>query len=86
MNLRGLVPNFYIHVSVRDFNDPYFSVLRLRTYRKKYINRSQIHECRNWKRDRAVSFLEIFFSNFRYSAFAMRFRIHRYEAASHKNS
>jgi hypothetical protein len=25
----------------------------------KYINRSQIHECGNWERDRAVSFLGI---------------------------
>jgi hypothetical protein len=43
------------------------------TYRLwEYINRSQIHECRNWKRGcalrRAVSFLGIFVLNFRYSA------------------
>ncbi len=30
------------------------------------INRSQIHECRNWERGRAVSFLGIFVSNFQY--------------------
>jgi hypothetical protein len=38
----------------------------------EYKNRSQIHECRNWKRGcalrRAVSFLGIFVLNFRYSA------------------
>ncbi len=37
----------------------------------EYMNRSQRHECRNWERGRAVSFLEIFVSNFRYSAFAV---------------
>jgi hypothetical protein len=29
------------------------------------------HECRNWDRGRAVSFLGIFVSNFRYNAFAV---------------
>ncbi len=43
MKLRGFVPNSYIHVSVND----------------RYINRSQIHECRNCERGRAVSFLGI---------------------------
>ncbi len=33
----------------------------------EHINRSQIHECGNWERDRAVSFLGIFGLNFRYS-------------------
>jgi hypothetical protein len=37
----------------------------------KHINRLQIHECRNWERSRAVSFLRIFVSNFRYSVFAV---------------
>ncbi len=36
-----------------------------------YINWSQTQECRNWKRGRAVSFIGIFVSNFRYSAFAV---------------
>ncbi len=31
------------------------------------INRSQIHECRNWERGRAVSILGIFLSKFWYS-------------------
>jgi hypothetical protein len=35
-------------------------------------NRSQIHKCNNWERDRAVSFLGICVSNFRYSVFAVR--------------
>ncbi len=37
----------------------------------EYVNRSQIHECRNWKRGRAVSFMGIFVSNFWYSALAV---------------
>ncbi len=35
------------------------------------VNRSLLHECRNWERGRAVSFLEIFVSNFRYNVFAV---------------
>jgi hypothetical protein len=31
-----------------------------------------MQECRNWERGRAVSFLGIFVSNFRYSVFAVR--------------
>ncbi len=50
----------------------YFAVLRLKTDRGNiHINRSQIHECRNWEKGRAVSFLGIFGSNFRDSAFAL---------------
>ncbi len=48
-----------------------FAVLRLWNDCGKYINPSQIHECSNWKRGSADSFLGIFFSNFRYSAFAV---------------
>jgi hypothetical protein len=36
-------------------------------YLWEYINRSQVHECRNWERGRTVSFLRIYVSNFRYS-------------------
>ncbi len=36
-----------------------------------WINRSQKHEWRNWDRGRAVSYLGIFVSNFRYTAFAV---------------
>ncbi len=35
----------------------------------EYINRSQKHECRNWDLGRAVPFLGIFVSNFRYCVF-----------------
>ncbi len=48
----------------------YFPVLRLRTDRGN-LNCSQIHKCSNWERGRAVSFLGIFVSSFRYSAFAV---------------
>ncbi len=34
-----------------------------------------IHECRNWKRGRAVSFLGIFVSNFWYTVFAVHCKI-----------
>ncbi len=33
-----------------------------------YINRSEVHECRNWERGPRVSFLGIHKSDFRYSA------------------
>jgi hypothetical protein len=36
-----------------------------------YINRSQKHECRSWDCSRAVPFLGIFVSNFRYCVFAV---------------
>ena len=36
------------------------------------IHSSQIHECRNWERGRAVSFLGIFISNFHFSVFFCR--------------
>ncbi len=36
----------------------------------QYINRSQVHECRNWERGCAVSFLGIPKSDFQYSALA----------------
>jgi hypothetical protein len=64
MKLRDLVPNLYIHVSVSDLHtvlprSTYFAVLRLRTD----------HE--NMYKSFTVSFLGIFVSNFRYSAFAV---------------
>ncbi len=40
-----------------------------------YINCSQIHECRNRERDRTVSFLGIYKSNFRYSACAHTYNL-----------
>ncbi len=37
----------------------------------QYINRSQTHECGNWNWGRAIPFLAIFVSNFRYCVFAV---------------
>jgi hypothetical protein len=44
MKLRGLVPYSYIHVSLSDLHIPTIG---------------QIHECRNWERGHAVTFLGI---------------------------
>ncbi len=38
----------------------------------EYINRSQTHECGNWAWGRAIPFLEIFVSKFRYFVFAVQ--------------
>ncbi len=40
----------------------------------EYINHSQIHECRNWEGGRAVSFLGIHKSDFRYSVAHARYQ------------
>jgi hypothetical protein len=75
--LRGLVPNFYIHVCVSDSYIPMIGPPILLycvcgpIVGILYINCSQIHECRNWERGRAFSFLGILVSTFRYSAFAV---------------
>jgi hypothetical protein len=83
MKLRGLLisitdlfcslsPNFHIHLSVSDlyFQDrsASFATAKQADRSWEYINRSHIHECRNWERGRAVSLLEIPKSDFRYSA------------------
>jgi hypothetical protein len=39
----------------------------------EYINRTQKHECKNWDYGRAVHFLGIYVSNFRYSIFAVNY-------------
>ncbi len=53
----------------------YFAAARLADRSWKYINSSQIYECRNWEWGRAVLFLGIyFFPNFRYDVFAERGR------------
>jgi hypothetical protein len=62
IKLRGLVPNFHIHVSVSNLNIPMIG---------PHILMQQIHECRYWERGRAVSFLGIFVSIFRYSVYAV---------------
>jgi hypothetical protein len=59
MKLRGLVPNFHIHVSVGDLYIPTIGLPIL----------LQIHECRNWERSHAqIHFWEHLF---RYSIFAV---------------
>jgi hypothetical protein len=57
MKLPGYVPNsFIIYVHVRS---AYFSAA------------DTVHECRNWERGRAVSFMGICVSIFRYSVYAV---------------
>jgi hypothetical protein len=72
MKLCGLVPNFYIYVCMSDLSIPTIGPQTKCTTIGGpivgiYINRLQIHECRNREQDRSVSFLGIFVSNFRYS-------------------
>ncbi len=76
MKLRRLVPNFYIHVSVSDLYIlmmvHIFCCIVFVNRSWEYINRSQTHECGNWERGGAVSFLGIVVSpNFPYIAFAV---------------
>ncbi len=53
MKLRGLFPNFHIHVSVSDYIFPgpvhLFCCSKKADVSCEYINRSQIHECRDWE-------------------------------------
>jgi hypothetical protein len=50
--LRGLSPNFHIHVSVSDLYIPRIGLLILLQENLDgfwaYINRSQTHKCENW--------------------------------------
>jgi hypothetical protein len=75
MKLRGLVPNFWIYVSVVDLYIPTIGPPIMQYSVCGPIvgiyERSQIHECKNWERGRAVSILEIFVSYFRYSKFVV---------------
>jgi hypothetical protein len=62
MKLDGLVPNLYIHVSVSDLYIPTIGLpifLQRNRWTWDHINCSQIHECGNWERGRAVPFLGI---------------------------
>jgi hypothetical protein len=79
--LRGLVPNFHVHVSVSDLYIPTNGppILLGRPITGIYINRSQIHVCRNWERGHAVSSLEIFISNFRHSVVAVRHEVLKHD-------
>jgi hypothetical protein len=66
MKLRGLVPNAYIsRIRIRTISLPILLQVDLSW---EYINRSEIHECGNWERNRAVSFLGIHKSNLLCSA------------------
>jgi hypothetical protein len=78
VKLHGLVPHFCIHASVKDLyvysNDwsANFALLRLRTDGGNIkIAHRYMNSCRNWEGGPAVSFLGIFVSNFRSSAFAV---------------
>jgi hypothetical protein len=74
MKLRGLVPNFHIHVSMSDLYIPTIGppiLQQQNTVDGEYINRSPIYEGRNWELGRTVSFQGIYVSNFRYSFFAV---------------
>ena len=76
-NYNVLSPNSYTHISVRDLyifpriGSVYFAAAQYVDRSCEYINRSQTHECRNWERGRAVSFLGIFVSTIGYSVFAV---------------
>jgi hypothetical protein len=77
MQLCDLVPNFCNHVYVSDLyiptiEPPILLYCVCGPIVETYKSLSQIHECINWERGRAVSFLGIFVSNFRYSAFAVQ--------------
>ncbi len=73
--LRGLSPNFRIHVSVSDLYIPRIGT-HISSSRKgrpswEYIIRSQTHECGNWDWGPNSPFLGIFVSNFRHFVFAV---------------
>jgi hypothetical protein len=67
MNLRGLVPNFHIHVSVNylyiTMIGPPFCCSKIGgPIAEIYKSLTDtVHECRHWERGRAVSFLEYLF-------------------------
>ncbi len=73
--LRGLSHNFLIHVCLWAIyifprSAHLFSYSRTgRDRSEEYINCTWRHECKNWDCSRAVPFLGIFVSNFRYCVF-----------------
>jgi hypothetical protein len=59
-------PNAYIHVHIWErfmyifqYQSAYFAAAKYVDGSWEEINRSQTHECRNWERGRAISFLEV---------------------------
>jgi hypothetical protein len=92
MKLRGLVPNFYIHVFVSDLYIPTIGLQMqfskicgpiVGTY-KSFTD--TVHECRSWERGHTVSFLGIFVSNFRYSfIYTISFSIHERGRMNHQS-
>jgi hypothetical protein len=70
MKLRGLVPNFHIHVSVSYLHIP---TIGPPIFCSKIGGPIVViyNECGNWDKGRAVSFLGIFVSSFRYHVFAV---------------
>ncbi len=77
--LRGLSPNFYIHVSVSDLYipriGPHISSSRTAVQSWEYIIHSQTHECGNWDWGPDIPFLGILSSNFRHFFFAVQIPI-----------
>jgi hypothetical protein len=78
--LRGLSPNFHIHVSVSDVYSIFPGLVphiflqqnrQINCAKNENINGSQTHEYGNWDSSRAIPFLEIFVSNFRFWFFAV---------------
>jgi hypothetical protein len=62
--LRGLSPNIHIYVSVSDLSIPRIGPLiwlqqNMTDRSWKYINLSQMYECRNWETEHNNSVLEI---------------------------
>ncbi len=73
--LRGLSPNFHIHVSVSDLYSIFPASVHIFPPAEKadpsYIIRSQSQECGNWDWGPDIPFLGIFVSNFRHFDFAV---------------
>jgi hypothetical protein len=68
--LRGLSPNYHIHVSVSVLHIPtigqdYSAAGKYVDRSWEYINRSHTHECGKWNRGRAIPFLGIHNWDFR---------------------
>ncbi len=69
--LRGLSLNFHIHVSDSQDRSTSFHGAELADRSWEYMNRYQTHGCGNWDCGRAIPFLGICVSNFRYWFFSV---------------